>query len=144
MVTKSNIMITGILTISLICLVFDTSVLFAEKKDPKFDTSGDCTYSNTRDGSFSTCCWREKVGPGTGPGAYQEVCQTCKWDSATEGFNICDQREIQMLDTPPNPPPSSPSDPSAPIQNDGVLEQPDNPNKDSIMNLPNSNERVLE
>ena len=48
-----------------------------------------------------------------------------------------------MLDTPPNPPPSSSSGPAAPIQNDGALEQTDNPNKGSVMNLPNSNERVL-
>lgn len=49
-----------------------------------------------------------------------------------------------MLDLPPNPPPSSPPGPSAPIQDDGVLEQTDKPNKGSVLNLPNSGDRTLE
>lgn len=58
-------------------------------------------------------------------------------------IRIVIKKELQMLDAPPNPPPSSPSGPAAPIQ-DGVLEQTDNPNKGSVMNLPNSNEKVLD
>jgi len=42
------------------------------------------------------------------------------------------------IDTP------SPNGPAAPIQDNGVLEQTDKPNKGNIMNLPNSNERALE
>lgn len=44
-----------------------------------------------------------------------------------------------MLNKPPNNPQSSPSGPWASIQNDGVLEQTDKPNKgSSVINLPNS------
>ena len=45
-------------------------------------------------------------------------------------------------DTPPNPPPSS--GPAAPIQDDGTLEQPDNPNRVGSTNNPNTDNGILD
>ena len=46
------------------------------------------------------------------------------------------------LDSPPNPPPSS--GPAAPIQDDGVLEQPNNPNRGGSTNNPNTDNGILD
>jgi hypothetical protein len=140
MVTKSNILITVILIISTISFVFDASMVFAEKPDPGYPGSVDCSWSGPND-KYQTCCWREKI-PGKILG--EQYCQKCAWVEG-QGYVDCTQKELQMLEQPPNPSPTSlPSSPSAPIQDDSVLEQPDKPNKESLMNLPNSNERTLD
>lgn len=139
MVTKSNILITVILTISTICLVFDASFVFAERPDPRYTTSGSCSWSGPFD-KYQTCCWREKI---KGSILGETYCQKCAWVEG-QGYVNCEQKELQMLDLPSNPTPSSPSGPSAPIQEDGVLEQPDKQSKDGFMNLPDNNERALD
>ncbi|ALI36224.1 hypothetical protein NMY3_02022 [Candidatus Nitrosocosmicus oleophilus] len=79
---------------------------------------------------YITCCWDEPDI--LNPGKTINWCQTClntvPPSSCTEAY----------IDTP------SPRGPSAPIQDDRVLEQPDKPNKGSVMDLPNSNERSVE
>ena len=71
-----------------------------------------------------TCCWREGLG--------KQSCQTCTFvyegTSGQGSYQNCEDVELQMPILPPNPPPSSPSGPAAPIQEDGVLAQTDNPN----------------
>ena len=140
MIITRTLMITAIIAILMTGLAFSSSYVFAEKPDSQYPNSGNCTFSGPSSDESQTCCWREKI-PGKILG--ERYCQSCKWVEG-QGWVDCTQKELQMLDLPPNPPPSSPSGPSAPIQNDGVLEQPDKPNKGSVLNLPNSGERTLE
>ncbi len=135
-----NLMIVAITTILMTGLVSSSPYLFAEKPDSNYGGSRNCTDNLPSGQDSKTCCWRERI-PGKILG--ETYCQTCKW-VAGEGFVDCSQKELQMLEQPPNPPPSSSSGPSAPIQDDGVLEQPGTPNKGSVMNLPNNNERSLD
>jgi hypothetical protein len=119
-------------------LFFSAPYVFAEKPDPHYPNSGNCSWSGPND-KYQTCCWRERV-PGQILG--EQYCQKCTWVEG-QGYVDCSQKELQMLEQPPTPPPSS-SGPADPIQDDGVFGQPDKPNKGSVMNLPNSNERTLE
>ena len=139
MMIKSNVVIAAIMTLLMAGLVSSTTFVFAERPAPGYSNSGNCSWSGPND-KYQTCCWREKI---KGSILGESFCQKCAWVEG-EGYVNCTQKELQMLDTPPNPPPSSPSGPSAPIQDDGVLEQPDKPIKGSVMDLPNSNERTLE
>jgi hypothetical protein len=77
---------------------------------------------------------REKI-PGKILG--ERYCQSCKCVEG-QGWVDCTQKELQMLDLPPNPPPSSPSGPAAPIQDDGVLKQPNNTKRGSLIDTLNS------
>ena len=131
--TIAIIVITSILMTG---LVSSSPYVSAAKPDPGFLGTLNCTiFAPGAPIKNTTCCWKESDG--------ETYCQTCSWEEGI-GYTVCNDKELQMLDTPPNPPPSSPSGPSAPIQDDGVLEQPNKPNKGSVMNLPNSNERTLE
>ncbi|WP_458720639.1 hypothetical protein [Candidatus Nitrosocosmicus sp. R] len=58
-------------------------------------------------------------------------------------MRLCTDKVKQSLDEPLNPPPVSPSGPSAPIQDDGLLKQTYDPNKERVTNLSNSNGRSL-
>ena len=128
-------MITSILAILMSGLISSSPYVFAAKPDPGFLGTLNCNiFAPGSPIKNTTCCWKESNG--------DRYCQTCQWEEGI-GYTVCNDKELQMLDLPPNPPPSTPSGPSAPIQDDGVLEQPDKPNKGSVMNLPNSNEGVL-
>lgn len=136
MIVTKIFMITTITAILMVGLVSSSPYVFAAKPDGGFLGSSNCTIFGPYDTiKNTTCCWKASNG--------DKYCQKCQWEEGI-GYTVCNDPEVQMLDTPPNPPPSSPSGPSAPIQDDGVLEQPDKPNKGSVMNLPNSNERTLE
>ena len=136
MIVIKTFMITAIMAILMVGLVSSSPYVFAAKPDGGFLGSSDCIiFAPGAPIKNTTCCWKASNG--------DKYCQTCQWEEGI-GYTVCNDPEVQMLDTPPNPPPSSPSGPAAPIQNDGVLEQPDKPNKGSVMNLPNSNERSLD
>lgn len=139
MIIKSNILVATMMAILMTGLVSSSTYVFAERPAPGYSSSGNCSWSGPND-KYQTCCWREKI---KGSILGETYCQKCAWVEG-QGWVNCEQKELQMLDTPPNPPPDSASGPAAPIQDDGVLEKPDNPNKGSIMNLPNSGDRTLE
>ena len=135
MIVIKTFMITSILAILMSGLISSSPYVFAAKPDPGFLGTLNCNiFAPGSPIKNTTCCWKESNG--------DRYCQTCQWEEGI-GYTVCNDKELQMLDLPPNPPPSTPSGPSAPIQDDGVLEQPDKPNKGSVMNLPNSNEGVL-
>jgi hypothetical protein len=48
----------------MIYLVIDVPYILAERPDPRFETSGNCTLTNGGDNDIGskTCCWREKKG----------------------------------------------------------------------------------
>ena len=132
MKAKSEVAIASVLTISMICLVFRASMVYALPPDPNFGSQNQCSI---RDGPFGdkdqiiNCCWDE---PDLyHPGKTIKWCQTC---INTVLPSNCSEIYIE---TP------SLKGPSAPIQGDGVLEQPDKPNKGSVMNLPKSDARTL-
>ncbi len=136
MIVIKTFMITTIMAILMVGLVSSSPYVLAAKPDPGFLDTLNCTiFAPGAPIKNTTCCWKESNG--------ETYCQTCAWVEG-EGYTTCNDKELQMLGLSPNPPPSSPSGPSAPIQNDGVLEQPDKPNKGGVMNLPNSNERSLD
>jgi len=118
-------------------LVSSSTYVFAEKPAPGYSSSGNCSWSGPND-KYQTCCWREKI---KGSILGESYCQKCAWVEG-EGYVNCTQKELQMLDIPPNPPPSS--GPSAPIKDDGTLEQPDNPNRGSPTNNPNMDNGILD
>ena len=120
----------------MIGLVSSSIYVFAEKPVPGYSRSGNCSSSGPND-KYQTCCWREKI---KGSILGESYCQKCAWVEG-EGYVNCTQKELQMLDIPPNPPPSS--GPSAPIQDDGTLEQPDNPNRGGSTNNPNIDNGIL-
>lgn len=132
-------MITSIMAILMTGLVSSATYVFAERPAPEYSSSGNCSWSGPND-KYQTCCWREKI---KGSILGESYCQKCAW-VVGEGYVNCTQKELQMLDTPPNPPPSSPSGPAAPIQDDGTLEQTDNPKRGNILNNLNGNEGVLD
>ena len=135
MIVTKTLMITSIMVILMSGFISSSPYVFAVKPDPGFLGTLNCNiFAPGSPIKNTTCCWKESNG--------DRYCQTCQWEEGI-GYTVCNDKELQMLDTPPNPPPSSPSGPSAPIQDDGVFEQPDKPNKGSVMNLPNSNEGVL-
>ena len=135
MIVIKTFMITSILAILMSGLISSSPYVFAVKPDPGFLGTLNCNiFAPGSPIKNTTCCWKESNG--------DRYCQTCQWEEGI-GYTVCNDKELQMLDLPPNPPPSTPSGPSAPIQDDGVLEQTDKPNKGGVMNLPNSNEGVL-
>ena len=92
---------------------FSSPYVFAVKPDPGFLGTLNCNiFAPGSPIKNTTCCWKESNG--------DRYCQTCQWEEGI-GYTVCNDKELQMLDTPPNPTPSSPSGPSAPIQDDGVL-----------------------
>ena len=135
MIVIKTFMITSILAILMSGLISSSPYAFAVKPDPGFLGTLNCNiFAPGSPIKNTTCCWKESNG--------DRYCQTCQWEEGI-GYTVCNDKELQMLDLPPNPPPSTSSGPSAPIQDDGVLEQTDKPNKGGVMNLPNSNEGVL-
>lgn len=136
MIVTKTLMITAITAILMVGLVSSSPYVFAAQPDPGFLNSENCDIpKNVQTGDKVSCCWKGSDG--------ETYCQTCTWVEG-KGYTTCSDKEFQYLDSPPNPPSSSSSGPSAPIQDDGVLEQPDKPNKGSPMKLPNINERTLE
>lgn len=134
-------MIVAIMTILMAGLVSSAPYTFGAKPDSGFLGSNDCKSDPTKNGAFlQKCCWTTQNG--------DKYCQFCVFEyTGADGqgkYTDCTDKVKQSLDFPPNPPPSSPSGPAAPIQDDGVLEQTDNPNRDSIMNNLNGNEGVLD
>ncbi len=128
------IVITVIMAILTTGLVYSSPYVFAAKPDPGFMNSYKCKiFSPGAKPANTTCCWKESDG--------LVFCQTCTW-TPDVGYTTCDDKELQ-LDSPPNPPTSS-SGPAEPLQNDGILEQPNNPNRGSIMDNLNGNEGVLD
>ncbi|HEX5187753.1 MAG TPA: hypothetical protein VFV86_12770 [Nitrososphaeraceae archaeon] len=137
---KSHAMFLTILTMMMTGLVLGSPYAFGAKPDKGFLGSMSCKLGPTKNNQMKvTCCWRE--------GLAKENCQTCTFVYEGEvgqgSYQDCTDVEIRMLDLPPNPPSSSPSGPAAPLQDDGVLEQPEKQSKGSVMNLPNSDERTL-
>ena len=118
-------------------LVSSSTYVFAERPAPGYSSSGNCSWSGPYD-KYQTCCWREKI---KGSIVGESHCQKCARVEG-EGYVNCTQKELQMLDTPPNPPPSS--GPAAPIQDDGTLEQPDNLNRGGSTNNPNTGNGILD
>ena len=137
MMIKSNVVIAAIMTLLMAGLVSSTTFVFAERPAPGYSNSGNCSWSGPND-KYQTCCWREKI---KGSILGESFCQKCAWVEG-EGYVNCTQKELQMLDTPPNPPPSS--GPATPIQDDGTLEQPDNPNIGGSTNNPNIDNGILD
>ena len=121
------------MTILLLGLVSSSPYVFAAKPDPGLMNSDKCKiFSPSSPIRNRTCCWKESEG--------LVFCQTCTY-TPSEGYTSCDDKELQ-LDTPPNPPPSS--GPASPIQDDGTLEQPDNPNRGGSTNNPNIDNGILD
>lgn len=142
MLIKNYVVMTAITIVLMSGLVSSTLYVFGVPPKEGFLGSQDCKLGGTKGGMFPvTCCWHDDK-------TQTNYCQTCVFVySNSEGngsYQDCNEPEIQMLDIPPNNPPASPKGPSVPIQDEGVLEQPDNPNKGSVMNLPNSGERTLD
>jgi hypothetical protein len=135
---KSQVAKTTIIAVSMMVLFFSTTYVFAENPDPGYPSSGDCSWSGPND-KYQTCCWREKV-PGKILG--EQYCQKCAWVEG-QGYVDCSQKELQMLEQPPTTSPSSPKGSAAPIQDGGVLDQPDKPNKGGVFNFPDSQDREL-
>src|SRR6188472_2487482 len=111
-------MIATLIAMMMTGLVSSSTYVFAEKPTPGYSSSDNCSRSGPND-KHQTCCWREKI---KGSILGESYCQKCAWVEG-EGYVNCTQKELQMLDIPPNPQPSS--GPSTPIQDDGTLEQPD-------------------
>lgn len=132
---NSYIMIGIIMIVVMTGLVTMSPYVYASRPDPGFMNSSNCKiFSPGSQPANTTCCWKESDG--------LEFCQTCTWTPGV-GYTTCDYKVLQ-LDSPPNNPPSSSSDPAAPIQDDGVLEQPDKPNKGGVFDLPDSSDRKLD
>jgi hypothetical protein len=136
---KSQVAKTTVITISMMVLFFNTTYVFAEKPDPGYPNSGDCSWSGP-DNKYQTCCWREKV---SGKILGEQYCQKCTWVEG-QGYVDCTQKELQMLEQPPTTSPTSPDGPATPTQDDRVIEQPDKPNKGGVFDLPNSQDRELD
>ncbi|WP_415311614.1 hypothetical protein [Candidatus Nitrosocosmicus sp. FF01] len=134
MKNKCTVTLTSLMAISLICFICSAPLVFGVPPDPNFGSQNQCSI---RDGPFGekdqiiNCCWDEPDL--LNPGKTVNWCQSC---INTIPPSNCSELYIET--------PSSPQDPASPIQDDGVLEQPDKPNKGSVMNLPSSNERTLE
>ena len=137
MIIKSNILIAAIMTILMTGLVSSSTYVFAERPAPGYSSSGNCSWPGPND-KYQTCCWREKI---KGSILGESYCQKCAWVEG-EGYVNCNQKELEMLDTPPNPPASS--GPAAPIRDDGTLEQPDNPKGGIPTNSPNNGNGILD
>ena len=117
-------------------LVSSSQYIFAAKPDPGFMNSSNCKmFFLGAKPANTTCCWKESDG--------LVFCQTCTYTSG-EGYTSCDDKELQLLEVPSTSPPSSSSGPAAPIQDDGTLEQPSNPNRGDSTNNPNTDKGILD
>lgn len=129
-------MITSIMAILMSGLVSISPYVFAAKSDPGFLGTLNCQiFPPGSKPANTTCCWKESDG--------ETYCQTCTWVEGVD-YTTCNNKELQMLDLPPNPSSSSPTGPTAPVQGDGILEKPHNPKRGTIMDNLKSDDKVLD